>query len=428
MKNKLAILSLLSLIILALSTGCKKNKTPIITTTPVTDITMTTAISGGSISDDGGSEIISRGICWSTSQEPTTDDNITSDGTGPGDFTSSMTGLSENTTYYVRAYAVNSSGTGYGNLETFTTSAAGMAVLTTVQITELTSSSCISGGNVESDGGRPVTEKGVCWSTTEGATINDNRTSDGSGSGPFTSTITNLADGTVYYIRSYATNEFGTAYGNEYLIITPVTDVEGNVYKTTRIGNQTWMAENLRTTHFNNNAPIPHVSDSIAWMNISTPAYTWYRNNAANKDVHGALYTWYTVATGALCPSGWHVPTNAEFQAMEVSIGVPADSVDLWGWRGEDTGTKLKDSVSWFTGNGTNSTGFSAKASGYRAWSNGEFRGMSEITYFWTATDDAANNKPTVAWYRRLDGTSKYIYKATTGKAGGKSVRCIKNQ
>lgn len=398
-----------------------------LSTTAATEITTTGAKTGGNITDDGQLAVTARGVAWGTAPNPTVEGTHTTDGTGKGEFTSTLTGLVDATKYYVRAYATNAKGTAYGNEVSFTTAAPALATVTTTAVTNLTSIAGVSGGNVTSDGGAPVTARGIVWATTTNPTIEGSHTSNGSGAGTFTSNLTGLSNGTVYYVRSYATNKVGTAYGNEIQIITPVTDVEGNVYKTTLIGNQVWMAENLRTTKYRDNTNIPNVSDSVAYLTLTGPAYSWYRNNAANKPM-GALYSWYTVATGNLCPQGWHVPTNAEFQTMEVVAGVPADSVEFWGWRGNGVGTKLKDNLGWLNTNGTNTFGFSGQGTGYRAWNNAEFRGKNEISYYWSATDDAVNAKPTVAYYRRLDAVSPYIYKATTGKAGGKSVRCIKNQ
>jgi uncharacterized protein (TIGR02145 family) len=408
-------------------TGCKGgDDLPTVTTAEVTDITQSSATTGGDVEDDGGSEVTQRGVVWGTATGPTLDGNKTSDGTGTGAFTSSLTGLSESTTYYVRAYATNAEGTAYGNEQTFTTGAPGVAALTTVLVTDLTVNSAVTGGNIANDGGSPVTERGVVWGIEENPTIEDNRTSDGTGNGEFVSNITGLTSGTAYYIRSYAVNSLGVAYGNQIVFVTPVRDAQGNVYKATKIGNQIWMAENLRATRYSNNAAIPLVTDSINWMRLSTPAYTWYRNNQNNSNL-GALYNWFAVNTGNLCPQGWHVPTEVEFRTMEQAVGMPADSSMLWGWRGRNIATVLKDSVGWLTGAGNNSSGFSAIGSGYRAWSDSQFRGRQEIAYWWTSTDDAINNKPEVAWYRRIDGASTLVYRASTEKEGGKSVRCIKN-
>ena len=186
---------------------------PNVTTTPITDITSTTAASGGNVTSDGGGTVTARGVCWSTSQNPTIADNHITDGNGTGSFTSSITGLASGATYYVRAYATNSVGTAYGEEKSFTTLA--LPTVTTTSVTAITSSTATSGGNVSSDGGATVTARGVCWSTSHNPTISGSHTSDGTGTGSFTSNLTGLTTGTTYYVRAYATNSVGTAYGEE---------------------------------------------------------------------------------------------------------------------------------------------------------------------------------------------------------------------
>jgi uncharacterized protein (TIGR02145 family) len=399
----------------------------IITTKGISDITLNSAKSGGDITSDGGAAVISKGICWNTSENPTTANNHTSDGTGTSAFVSALSGLRDATRYYVRAYAVNSKGTAYGNQESFTTTAANAVQLITAEVTGLTSVAGISGGYISSDGGTPVTDRGVCWSTSPHPTVLNTKTSDGTGTGTFISNVTGLTNGTVYYLRSYATNSTGVSYGNEFKFITPVTDIEGNVYKTVAIGNQVWMAENLRTTKFRDNTDIPNIVADADWAALDAAkgtGYCWYLNNATYKSTYGAIYSWFTVATDNLCPAGWHVPTYSEHNALELFIGVPADSINAWGWRGVGKGTELKSNTGW---DGNNLSGFSALPSGYRAWLNGEFRGAGQLTYFWTSTDDSMNHKPEIAWYRRLDGGDTRIYNASTNKGGGKYARCIKN-
>lgn len=185
-----------------------------LTTTVASAITGTTASSGGNITADGGSTILSRGVCWSTSVNPTIANSKTIDGSGIGVFTSNLTGLSPATTYYVRAYATNSSATTYGNQISFTTSAV-LATLTTTAASGTTINSTNSGGNITFDGGSPVTARGVCWSTTTNPTIANSITSNGTGTGSFVSNITGLNPNTLYYVRAYATNGIGTAYGNQ---------------------------------------------------------------------------------------------------------------------------------------------------------------------------------------------------------------------
>jgi uncharacterized protein (TIGR02145 family) len=189
---------------------------PTVTTAPVTDITQTTATSGGTVYSDGGAPVTARGVCWSTSPNPTTGDNHTTDGTGTGTFVSYLTNLSPNTTYYVRAYATNSVGTAYGNQEVFTTlQTVTLPTVTTDPATSITQTTATCGGNVTSAGGGTVTARGVCWATTPSPTLSNSYTVNGTGTGTFVSYLTGLTPCTLYYVRAYATNVAGTGYGNE---------------------------------------------------------------------------------------------------------------------------------------------------------------------------------------------------------------------
>ena len=189
---------------------------PTITTTAISSITQTTAVSGGNVTSDGGSAVSVRGVCWSTTINPTTANSKTTDGTGAGIFASSITGLLANTTYHVRAYATNGIGTSYGSDVSFTTTATPVApIVTTTAASAITMTTATSGGNVTSTGGLTVTARGICWSTTINPTIGNSHTTDGTGAGIFTSSITGLTQSTTYYIRAYATNSVGTAYGSE---------------------------------------------------------------------------------------------------------------------------------------------------------------------------------------------------------------------
>lgn len=193
---------------------------PVLTTLNVSSVTGFTAESGGNITFDGGSTVKARGVVWSTEHDPTIDlSTKTSDGTGDGEFSSNMTGLKPGMTYYVRAYATNSIGTGYGTEKSFTTKTVAPS-LTTSDATEITSTSAKLGGNVTDNGGADVTERGVVWSTTQNPTIYDYKQVSGSGLGGFAETITGLSIATTYYVRAYATNEAGTAYGNQIIFST----------------------------------------------------------------------------------------------------------------------------------------------------------------------------------------------------------------
>lgn len=185
-----------------------------VSTKDVTDITDSSAVSGGLISDDGGTTIISKGICWNTNGNPTIEDDITENGQGADEFVSELSGLLPNTTYSIRAYVVNSEGVSYGNEIQFTTNPS-LPSVTTKEITEIGQISAISGGVISSDGGADITARGVCWSTDPNPTIEDNNTAFGSGIGDFEITLQELTPNTQYYVRAYATNDAGTGYGQE---------------------------------------------------------------------------------------------------------------------------------------------------------------------------------------------------------------------
>lgn len=196
--------------------SCKKRSLPVLTTTAAQNVQYDGAICGGNIISDEGSAITARGVCYSITVDPTISDAKTVDGSGRGTFTSVISGLLPNTTYYVRAYAKNAFGTSYGNHVTFKTlpRPANLPVLTTATPINITNDSATSGGTVTSDGGAAVTARGVCYGANENPTVNGAKTVDGAGTGSFTSIIGGLSPNTVYYIRAYATNASGTAYGS----------------------------------------------------------------------------------------------------------------------------------------------------------------------------------------------------------------------
>ena len=282
-----------------------------------------------------------------------------------------------------------------------------------------------SGGNVTADGGGTVTARGICWATTPNPTTASSHTASGSGTGIFTGNITGLNSRNYILCRAYATNSAGTAYGNEVTFNTKIADIDGNTYNTVTIGTQVWMAENLKTITLNDGTPIPNVTDNAAWIALATPGYCWYNNNEATyKPLYGALYNWYAVNTGNLCPTGWHAPLDEDFQTLELYLGLPPAQIENWGWRGTDQGAQMKNTTGWATGeNGTNTSGFSALPGGYRYAATGTFNDLGNLTYFWTRTALDA----TRSWYRLLDGSNMDIYRAATEQEAGKYVRCVKN-
>ena len=244
---------------------------PVLTTDPVTDITQTTATCGGVITSGKGTLLVTeRGVCWSTSPTPSTADSKTSDGSGIGTFVSNLTGLTANTTYYVRAYATNTIGTGYGNEQTFSTlPALNLPTLTTTSISNITQTTATSGGNITSDGGSSVTERGVCWSTSPTPTTSDSKTSDGIGTGTFLSNLAGLTANTTYYVRAYATNTVGTAYGNEESFTTlPVITTPTVTTATTSNTTQITLTSGGDVTSEGGD---PVIARGVCWSTVSGP-------------------------------------------------------------------------------------------------------------------------------------------------------------
>lgn len=197
--------------------GCKKDNdtaVPGIVIQAVHDVNATSAVVEGEITGDGGAAVTARGVCWDVTPNPTTVHNKTSDGSGVGHFTSSIDGLEPGTTYYVRAYAVNTAGTAYSSQQTINTGST-YATVSTNAVPDPTFKSAVCGGKITNDGGSQITERGICWSTTEAPTIYDEKIAIGNGTGTFSTTLDYLSQKTTYYVRAYAVNNAGTAYGNE---------------------------------------------------------------------------------------------------------------------------------------------------------------------------------------------------------------------
>ena len=653
------------------NSGVPQTLLPTVTTSSVTDITDTSATCGGNVTSDDSVTVIARGVCWSTSQNPTVADSHTEDGTGTGSFISSLTGLMPNTTYYVRAYATNEVGTAYGSEVSFTTpnsndaqpcpgnetvtdidgnvyntvqigqqcwmrenlrttkyadgteipvgdtissmtpyryapnndesniptygylynwaavmhgaassdvnpsgvqgicptgwhvpsdaewiqltdyvsgrsqyvcgsdntyiakaltsttgwesdtstcavgndlsannatffsalpagyysgnyydfarrtgfwsatendsydalyrflglsSAAvlmgignndfGFSVrcllgegsnttsqlptVTTTVVSNIAATSATCGGNVTSDGGASVTARGVCWSTSSNPTISDSHTEDGTGTGNFTSSLTGLTTSITYYVRAYATNSWGTAYGNEVIFTTvnvqpcpntpTLTDIDGNVYNTVQIGNQCWMRENLYTRHYADNTDV---------INRYAP-----NNDLDNVSTNGYLYDWYAVMHGAasssanpsgvqgICPTGWHVPSDAEWIQLREFVGSQSEYV--CGSDNTSIAKALASQSGWLgstnyctPGNASynnNATGFGALPVGL-FWAGGYGYSTTEAL-FWATTEYDADK----ADFWRISCDIPILYTGNDTKAHGYSVRCLRDE
>lgn len=203
--------------------------------------------------------------------------------------------------------------------------------------------------------------------------------------------------------------------------------LDGRVYRTVKIGNQIWMAENLSASKYCNGDPIPEIQNVDEWGESPKGAWCYYDNNVSNRDTYGKLYNWYAVnEPRGLAPNGWHIPTDEEWKELELYLGMSQIEVNSKGWRGLDGGGKLKDTATlcWHkAGNSaTNESGFTALPGGYRDVS-GDFYTMSYSGYFWTSTEQAAY----FAWYRSLYYTHNEIHRTVGYVGDGFSVRCIKD-
>jgi uncharacterized protein (TIGR02145 family) len=290
-----------------------------------------------------------------------------------------------------------------------------LPVMTTVAATNILLNTAESGGVMTSGAGLDILQKGVCWSTNQVPTILDFKTVDGSDAGSFSSKLTGLTPDETYYVRAYANTPSGVGYGNIVSIKTlndKLADNDNNVYSLVQIGNHIWMAENLKTTRYNDGALIPHVI--TGWGTSNNPAYCWHSNDeASNKDVYGALYNWHVVNSGKLCPPGWRVPTDDDWNTLVTELG----GQSVAGSKMKETGTTY-----WkLNSDGNNSSGFSARPAGQR-YAGGDFYLLGYDAYWWSANEAAA----TKAFYWTVFVNNTGIMKNQFDKTQGLSVRLVK--
>jgi uncharacterized protein (TIGR02145 family) len=205
-----------------------------------------------------------------------------------------------------------------------------------------------------------------------------------------------------------------------------VTDIDGNVYQTLKIGELWWMIENLKVTHYSNGDPIPHVTDSATWSELSTGAYCEYDNDPANVEAYGRLYNWYAIEDSRdIAPEGWHVPKDNEWKQLEVYLGMDQSQADAEGWRGTDEGGKLKESgtIHWSPPNtgATNESGFTALPGGYRAGTG--FHNLGHYADFWSTTEKDSDH----VWNRGLGYLNSEVSRHSLNKGFGFSLRCVRD-
>lgn len=299
--------------------------------------------------------------------------------------------------------------------------------VTTTSASVITSLSATSGGTIGNQGGgNSTSERGVVYSTTPSPDIDDPKITAGSGAGIFECVIP-ANPATTYYVRAYAIKRSSITYGNEISFTTlagsdPVTDIDGNVYNTVNINGKIWMTENLKTTRYNDGTPIPNVTDNAAWANLrgaNDGAYCNYDNNPAHVDTYGRLYNWHAVnSPHQLAPTGWHIPSKAEWDALEA-------------WLATSAAGKMKEAgtTHWTAPNtgGTNATMLTILPAGVRDFT-GVFSEINNQTCVWSSSLAVG-----WAYYRHLKYNSALCDWGISGndlevyKSKGLSVRCVKN-
>lgn len=289
-----------------------------------------------------------------------------------------------------------------------------------IRVSNITDRSATIGYDVTSKKEANVAETGIYWGTSPDPESTGTKKIIGYETGRLSTTMIGLSPNTTYYFKAFATNNEGTSYSDQVIINTfGVMDVDSNLYKTVIIGNQEWMGANLKTTKYNDGNPIPLVTDHPEWERLSTPAYCWYRYGDSYISTYGALYNWYAVNTGKLCPTGWHAPSESEWATLINYLG----GAEIAGGKLKEAGT-----MNWRSPNtgATNETGFTALPGGWQVGNYGSM--LWEQGLWWTATSSIndANN----AWLVFLKYDESIIGLldcCINAKYYGVSVRCIKD-
>ncbi|MCU4176468.1 PKD domain-containing protein [Carboxylicivirga sp. N1Y90] len=530
---------------------------PEVSSGTVSNKTSNSASTVGVVANDGGETPSAVGFVWNTAGNPTLS-NKTGYSTenydeNNGEFSGALTNLAANTTYYVRAYASNSAGTGYGAVHSFATLPAEASSLPDVstggQVKKITTSSAEITSVVHDDGGGALSARGIVWSSSiEACELSDadGNTNDGTATGSYLSQLSGLLPNTTYYVRGYATNSIGTAYGSPVIFNTlddmsfyitvaspnggenwekgstqtiswdsnvtgnvrielwrgtiletniaasiantgsytwnmttgyqeqddykvkivsvddesvfdesdatftiseetpnyetgTVTDIEGNNYKTVKIGTQWWMAENLKVTKYSDGTTIPHITDNTTWASLgdnnTDKAFCFYNNDKSLG--YGALYTFAAAVNGTphngsnhvqgVCPTGWHLPSSGEWGILEnylIINGYNYNGIRRY----NNLGKSLASKIGWLdspsigdVGNDqstNNKTGFTALPSGSRDSRNGSFSPQQSNGSWWSSKQ---------RYYGGLSYSSSPLYLIYNDMSEGRAVRCIKD-
>lgn len=406
---------------------------PVLLTSSISETTHTSAKVSGKVEDNGGSDITSRGFCWSTDPEPDLDDESVPaiEGPGLGWFNGSLTGLKRGTKYFVRAYASNSVKTGYGNQIDFYTLGNRAPNKPEVIFPQNNTTNhpleikleweCV---DFEED---PL--KYDVWYGEDP----DNLTKTGNQITENNCTLRNLRTNTKYYWKidafDYNHNQstegdiwcFWTTEENEKGTLIDIRD--GKVYSTIKIGNQWWMAENLNYETNNSFCYNNRTTYCITYGRL----YNWAEAMKIDQRFNDEKWDGSDIKHQGICPDGWHIPSDDEWKIMEMYLGMNQGTVNAENWRGTYEGGSLKETgyKHWNYPNtgATNGSGFSALPGG-DCWPNMEFHRMGFDAYFWTSSE--YNNL--FSWYRRLNNNYSSIYRYYGfSKKYGRSIRCVKD-
>jgi len=301
-----------------------------------------------------------------------------------------------------------------------------LPIVQTSSVTSITESTAMTIGLLDSPGNAVISELGFCWDTIENPTISNNKLEANLEDSEFAIQITGLAQETGYYVRAYATNQYGTSYGTQISFKTVsglFTDQrDSQTYGYYDYGSQTWMAENL--------AYLPDVSSSNIGSSTESNYYVYgYEGTSLseakgtdNHEFYGVLYNWEAARNA--CPPSWHLPTDEEWKTLEKYLGMSALDADNIGWRNSgDVGKMLKSTSGWnFNGNGDNSSGFKASPGGF-CGSIGGFDHLGNNVYFWSSSPDGESN----AWLRDLNHGNDGVDRGSRSRSLGYSVRCLYN-
>lgn len=426
--QKHAFLFVFLLLVITVFSSCKNDFHPVLTTQKPTMTTTVSAATGGYVEDENGLKITALGVCWGSNPSPTIKDNTTSDGTGPGKFTSTISGLNPGETYYIRAYMRTNIGVWYGNEWKFLTPT--IPVVSTGEINFITQTSATGPAVLTSDGNSAIISSGVYWGTQINPTFADRITISIPAKDSFYYKLTGLTEGTSYYIRAYATNIMGTAYGNSIKITVPAktSDFEGNSYNTVQIGSQIWMAENLKSTKNNDGSPLTEVTVDQSWLlAYNIQAYCNYSNDVLNGEKYGKLYNWYAVNSTKLAPIGWHIPSYEEWNVLIDYVSKNAGTSLIYTKSIASATDWEVNTIDGTIGNNrgiNNFSYFNALPGGYRD-NYGNFLDIGKYCGFW-----CTNSSTSSMWfanYKYFRSDNNYVSYTEFLKSSGLSIRCIKN-